>query len=641
MPEQPISADAVRRAEADREHLDFFRRLTTDGNIILGTLGFGIRISRETQTLAFDHKTQHVLINPEFIERKRLSESEKRYVFGHEIAHFVQLVQNPDVYLETFEDAARRSEAEEDEGVRDYVRKAWDRFYNVFLDVHDNAIVDARSMWTQSLSPAEHPRHTLYEKFEGDLRGQSRTEQFNFAVLKYAMTGKMPEVDDDVAAVLSSPFKYAGRTYADIPEFVKEGFFDPSLTLGVWMSKLRRTMVPVYERLLRDDLAEGDLKPPDTPIELSEEGLDWDAAKRTADSVKRAKESAQTRAQRAGNEHYEEQLAARGFSEREITEMQGIRERTMGIYPTAVDLWDAFLRQDVLYDVVQQSGYRTGENFDVDAFVRELPTLLTRPDDARFMERSTYEQVAEHERPKRLELHLILDLSGSMDAEKRRAVQDVSYSLMRSLLQYRTNKNMYSERDEAPLRVNIREIGFGSTTQDLLVRREDEIAARSTLEDDSGDVEARLARGILNISSTDLGGTADAPALESVVDDIGTPDITEALEQDDAAVVVIEITDGETQTAPASALAVRALNAKPNVFARAIQIPGPLFADQPRVPEAGAHGEPRMPETVESTGTFESVWGKYGEKLESLGDLKSVLLRILFAALFEKKSRES
>lgn len=623
------------RSESDRKYLEFFRRLVSDGELILGRLGFGIRIDRSIPTLAFDHTRRDVLINPDFIEKKKLTPNEQRYVFGHEIAHFVQLVSDSDTYLKTFEIAKRRSDDYKEKNTQQAVRQAWNKFFNVFLDVHDNAIVDARSLWTQSLPESDHPRQTLYQNLtSGDLKGSPKTEQFNFAILRKVMLGVESDVDvdDDVAAIINVPYRYGGKTFNSVAHFVKEHFFDPNLPLHVLLSKLNRTLIPLYESLVKDDIASGKIFAQTRTVELTGDGQDGDEIGKIVDAIKKSHESGSERAKRNANEAYEKGMSGEGFSKTEISTLQDIRENTRDVFQALVELWDAFIQRTVASDVIKETGFVSGEDVDIPAFVRELPRLFTEPDQARIMERSVNEPIRESEKPKTIHLCLILDLSGSMNDEKRRAVQEVAYSLTRSLIQFRQDKkNGMDDQFGDIFDINLRLIGFGSSSQDLFDREHVEISEQRISDNNPHELEARLARAVLRIKSVDLGATCDDDALQMALDDISRPETKRQFDQDDGVAVVIEITDGETTTATTSQQIVNGLNRQKNVYARAIKIPGLLQADQPVVDPT--HDQSPI---VDASAAFETVWGKHGKRLDALSELKRVMIDILFAALKER-----
>jgi len=179
----------IANQETDRVYFEAARRLRADGELILGASGFGLRIDRDLPAvMAFSHESRTVIINPGRIEDKGFSPSEFRYVFGHEIAHFVQMAQDPDTYLRTFAIAKERA-VKQPEDIKDLVQSAWDRFFNIFLDIQDNSIVDRRSLWTHDFGEDRHPRATLYREkaTQEDMSGGPKTEQFLFAILRKVM----------------------------------------------------------------------------------------------------------------------------------------------------------------------------------------------------------------------------------------------------------------------------------------------------------------------------------------------------------------------------------------------------------------------------------------------------------------------
>ncbi|MEK7253895.1 MAG: hypothetical protein AAB316_04065, partial [Bacteroidota bacterium] len=65
-------------------------------------------------------------------------------------------------------------------------------------------------------------------------------------------------------------------------------------------------------------------------------------------------------------------------------------------------------------------------------------------------------------------------------------------------------------------------------------------------------------------------------------------------------------------------------------------IPGLLHADVPHKPK-DAGEEPTIPELIQSSGSFEHVWGQHGLRLDRLEQLKTVVLKLLFDALLKKQ----
>jgi len=223
-----------------------------------------------------------------------------------------------------------------------------------------------------------------------------------------------------------------------------------------------------------------------------------------------------------------------------------------------------------------------------------------------------------------------------MDQNKRRAVQEVSYTLDKSLIDfYRDAKNAVVDQGEAaPIDIDLEIIGFGSPgdLKILLPKNPQEIQERRKIDDfPQKDMEQDLWRGIFKVETVDLGATDDAQALRVVEDKISNPEVAKDLEEENEIVVVLEITDGETQTAQESKNLVYLLNNKKNVYARAIQIPGLIYSEE--APKEIKEGVFEPPKILAPSGIFKQVWGHYGRRLEDLAALKLTVFDILEDAL--------
>jgi hypothetical protein len=626
--------------EKSVEALAFFEQLRVDGDLFLGGSGFNLRLDHSLPAvMAFDHKTRTVLINPDMIESMGMNATEKRYVFSHEIAHFVQMVRDPDAYLLTFALAKERA-MQAPEEMQDHVQRVWNRFYNVFLDINDNAIVDRRSVWSQRLTGVKHPRDSLYRKklTQEDMSGGAKTEQFLFGLLRRTMLG--PEtplkLDPDVQQELEKPFTYLGRNYSSFFEFARSKFFDADLQPSTLLAAIERTARPVFERFLQEDLASGKIaEPPKRPVDLDGHDLDEGRAKKIISEIKEGDKSSKERAQDKANGDFKEIMAGRGFSEAQIKRMLEIQERTNEVYQTIVDLWGLFLQVERISELIEQKAFRSGHQAEVDEFIRQFPTMETEPDRLKLFSRRLLEPRRESFRPKSIELHLVLDLSGSMDLNKRHATQEAAYALARSLIQFRRNQQALAQDGDPIMEINLNLIGFGSGYQELLQRFPDETMSGAVRDDAMSELDIRLWRAILAISSINLGGTVDAPALQAVQTEVSRPEREEQRDRGDRVAVLFEITDGETATVSDSAGAVAMLNKMPGVYARGIQIPGLLHVDAP-LSRPGEEERLSPPEIVNPSGAFESVWGHQGRRLARLEQLRPILLQLLFEALKQR-----
>jgi hypothetical protein len=220
-----------------------------------------------------------------------------------------------------------------------------------------------------------------------------------------------------------------------------------------------------------------------------------------------------------------------------------------------------------------------------------------------------------------------------MDEAKREAVQEVAYAINKSLINfYRTGAlSVVDQGIEFPVTINYQILGFGDSVEELTETTEEEKRERTKKDGPNRDLDEELLRAILKIEKINLDGTQDNLALGNVKNSI-TPEIRSNLENGDEILVIIEITDGETATPEESKTLVRELNSIPNVYCRAIQIPGPIYSEKPKVETPEERLKP--PEILPPTGTFKEVWGEeWGKRLENLEVLKETVLAILYDAL--------
>ncbi len=632
--------EAVDQAREDREARAEYQQYFVDGQLLLGGSGFGLEINRSLPAvMAFDHKRRMVLVNPEKIDGKELSPEEKRYVFSHEIAHFVQLTQDPDTYLRTFDLAEEKAKSAPLQ-YSAQTRQVWGRFYNVFLDVHDNATVDRRSMWTQQSGDGEHPRESIYkEKFtQEDMSGGPKTEQFLFGVLRRAMLGSEAPLilDTDVSEVLDAPFTYLGKTYDSFYQFAQKKFYNAELPLSVLVSSLERSAAPLFEKFVQMDQESGDIEKATRPVDMDGEDMDVDQMKDLIKQVKESKAPSSEKAAKKERGDFSEKMKGQGFSDGEISRMLEIREKANEVYRSLVDLWGVFIQSTFTTEMVEDTKHRSGHAPDVDQFIRQFPDYVSQPDKLRIFLKRFMSPEVESETPKLIELQLVLDLSGSMDKEKRHAVQEAAYSLSKSLLQFKRDKEMLSGDLGSNTDINLRFVGFGSSTQDLFERTSNELAEGVLNDEDSEDLDARLWRAILNIESVDLGGTEDALALQQVHEEVTGHDRNETYKEGDRVSVVMEITDGDTSTQSASRQIVDELYALPGVYPRAIQIPGGLLPDfiDPKGDDGRQGGRSQMlPEFLPPTAAFENVWVDRGVRLDDVQQLRVAMMKLVFDAL--------
>ncbi|OGH95182.1 MAG: hypothetical protein A2538_03350 [Candidatus Magasanikbacteria bacterium RIFOXYD2_FULL_41_14] len=641
----------------ERDHsllAEKYRNLQAVGQIFVGAVAYQVLIDPDCDTYSFSHTDRTMRVSPQLIEKHGLNDLEQLYIYCHELAHLSQLTDDPDSYVESFEVAKTKAKkyasvSETGEELietknQQIAQQMWDRFFNIFLDVHANARVKARMpVFQQRDQNGRLVEEKLYTKSFSVGAEQAWSDQFlNLALFgQMVPTGDIGQLHPEVATVFNTPIAYLGRKFANLGVFIRECLADPNLNVAHFFARLRRVVEPVFEKLLDADIEAGRINAKSANKNRIGVGapIDQGSARKIAGEIKKARQSRAQRASDAILEKFKQAGLADGFNERDILRQIEIMKATDEVFRSMVSIWESFIKLIANIKYVEQGGHRSGKNFSVVDFIRQLPDFLTNPDALRVFTREYASEERPDFRPKKISLYLITDLSSSMDSNKKRAVQEAGYAFIKSLIQYRRNLmiDLPENNNQFPLAINVRAIGFGSSAVDLLPPTATELENGQIA--DGSDLDKRLWKMIKDINDIGLGGTDDSLPLEIVCQDVQKPDCVARLEQGDELVVVLEITDGDTINPDASQGLVDKLNGLKNVYAHAIKIEGPIYAeDRPvRLPsdsQAGDDGEDRaMPSAVADTGKFEQVWGKNGAPLTDLLALKKVALKILAQAI--------
>ncbi len=596
----PSEEDLLR----ERENFEKFKGYEGLGEIILGNLAFRIRISYDVKTLAFSHENREILINPNFVEEKKLDDPERMYVFCHEISHIVQLFQDPNGYIETFDIA--KEEGEKNPDNKKAVEKSWNRYFNSFMDIHGNATHEGRM---PSFRGRRNPRQTLYgEKLfpSTDLTEYPRNLQFCYSVLRRTM---VPDEEIKLSPVvekkLREPISYLGKRYQSFQDFVNKELFDGSIKLQDFLFRLKRVAEPIFRELLEEDLNEGNLGLPEEAfniVDVDEGMVSEKVARGIAEKINRAKQGTNSRVNDQMGNDFERKMQSAGFDDREIRRMTEIMNSVENVFRQLEDLWSIFSKVFFQKEQIREGGYRTGSEISLDDFVRKFPEFIVKPTDAPIFSRKHSVEREKGIMPKKIHLFLVLDLSGSMDQRKRRATQEAAYSLIKSLIRFRRNLLLeFDDEDEMNIDINLRVLGFGGTTMDLLEKNEEEIREGRVLDND---LDRRLWQSILEIEKVNLGVTKDALALREILNEL------------------------ETVAQTGDSL---------DVYPRAIRIEGPIYDENQNIFDR----REGAPITIPESGTFKRVWGEKGKLLDELSKLRETMLSILFKALQDQEESPS
>src|SRR5579859_1035371 len=360
----------------------------------------GIEIDRNPQAKGayFTHDpypTIHLSVAQ--AERMGFNSKEKVWVGGHEAGHHVQYLSDPVAYEKTFKLAKDWAKGDKN------LQGVWHRFFNVFLDVHVNALVERRVAPFQKGGsdqdiPAELYRNKLF-KNEGLDRGP-RCYQLIHALLRRMMVpDEAVNITPEVQAVIDQPVEFMGTKYPSLEVLVQERFSNADIPLERAVFAMQHAIKPIFEKLLAEDLAENP-NAFDEDAETGAEGYDPmsnDASdpENFKDVKKYVKDKNKTAAERA-KEKSEERIRTKLNAIPELTEGQKteIVERSFRMSDTVQrvkKMWWRLIQKNTEYQQQERSGFTSGLDLDTTQVVQQLPTLLTNPSQAEIFQRNRYE----------------------------------------------------------------------------------------------------------------------------------------------------------------------------------------------------------------------------------------------------------
>lgn len=624
---------------------------------VLARKGVKLEIVRQDPetSLYFDYKRNTCVININFLLKLGLTGPDE-ILFGcaHEVGHFIQALEDPDGYerlhslikerakkmtkkiLENQElknkivNAIRSDPSKEitpqneEKAIKAVFEMVYHQLVNAILDINANTIITKRMVPFHEGQPkANVPREIYKNKLfpSQDFQSDPYYAQFTYSLLRNYMTGEKAIVSEPVRDALETSFEVLGGTKS-MEEFVREYIAEAEnvswISICLWiLTCLKQFILPKFEELLLRDIEEGRFKVVIIVSDFHGGGNGEGTGEIDPGEVKKWKEEKEKpdkeKHKDFAKEQFESKLKELGFSQKEIEELWQIQQETQEVTDILKAIWYLFMRKVSSIHLEKQGVFRYGVTPNIKEVIKQLFIQKKPPQEAEVMER----YVPEEETtllPRKIKIVLILDLSGSMDEPKRQAVQRITYSLLHSLLTFQQELKINLQFSDFPIGVEFKIIGFGSYAIEL---------PRQKLTDEITNIN----RAVLDIRKIDLGGTADDKALKLAREFFSQEDISK-IRNKEVLGVVLEITDGETATAENSKKEIEQIN-QSGVFCKAIQIPGPVYAEKP--PEERRE-EPHR-ETIVPTGTFSEVWGNQGLKIENLSQLPDIIINLLKEAI--------
>ncbi len=592
-----------------------YQELEKWGSILLGTSGWNVEISPsiptaaadfENRILYFGTKCENIIADPD----KNKEKVKRTFVFSHELIHFDQGLEAPEEYLSTFDIAEEKAKEFSEKYEANYkdLRKSFGTFFNIFLDIDDNGKVIRRNKILQDDIGKEVIRD-LYQKLfsENNLSNIPLNEQFMYKAIMVVMDEERNvETTSEINDLMDNEFQYLGKQYSSLIEFIKKEIYNPDISFKKSLFRIKSILQPQFEELLKKDLEQGNYRPPEKKEGGGmDEGIGKNKIKDFIKKILKENPNTQTKAKEQMKKDFKKKAKKDGFLEKDMRKMEKIMRNTNDVWPQMMDLWEKFFSKSESYEYIKEAGFSSGNSISVKRFISDLPKFVQDPNLSKPFEREVVTERTESWQPKKISLIFTTDLSGSMDSEKRQAVQEAYYCIAKSFIQFQRNQIIKSEDGKSPVNAYIRNIGFGDSMQDLLELTAQEKEER-IINPENESLDKRIWKSILDIGVTNLKGNNNPNYLYEIEKEAEKS--KENLEKGEESMIIIELTDGDpdNNVKHIAKKIILKLNKNENVYCRAIRIGG-------------------------SSNDFQDIWGEYGEVLpdKDVDNLKGIFMKIL------------
>jgi hypothetical protein len=618
--EKEIKKQEPEKKDTNQEEIELiksrYEELAKWGNVLLGREGWSMEINPaiptaaadfENKILYFGTKCEDIIADPDMGKQdlKRL------FVFSHEVMHFAQALEAPEEYLSTFDIAEEKAKefSQKYGGNKRDLQESFRTFFSIFLDIDDNGKVVRRNKKLQK-DQGQEATTEIYQKLfsEKNLSDDPLNEQYMYAaIMKIMDEDRDLELSSEVSELLEGEFRYLGKRYKSLIEFVKKEVNNPDIPFKKSLFRIKKILQPQFEALLKKDLENNNYRKIKNKKRENDidGGIEEGMLKDFIEGVLKEKASTTDKAKNQMRKDFEKKSKKEGFSERDIREMERVMRNTDNVWPQMIDLWEKFFAISKAYIDKEEGYFYSGQTFSTKKFVHDLPKFAKDVGSVKPFKRNITVEEQESWKPKKISLIFSTDLSGSMDDAKRQAVQEAYYCIAKSFIQFQRNQIIKSDQDKSPVEGYIRNIGFGSDMQDLLKLAPEEKETRF-INPQNKTLDKRIWQSILDIGRVDLKNNDDPSYLTELKKEAEKS--KHDLENNEESMVIVELTDGDpdSNVKNEGKKVVEELNKIENVFCRAIRIGG-------------------------SSNDFEEIWGDKGEVLPDgdVANLKEVFMKIL------------
>lgn len=568
--------------------------------------------SKNAETFSFNASDYSINVPIKWFENDNYTEDELLFANYHERAHFIDMRENPEAYLDNFsqmeQDADKLSASyckkhpgSNPESLKSYYYKELHTLYNCLDDIYVNKLVKQRVPFFQN-GDGTKAVISLYDKAgftDADLRGQPPHTQFAFSLLRDAMLSEEKGksiVDEDVEKALNT--KIIGK---DIRQSVHEQL-EPSK--GILVNPLdrytfiRRGIQPIYIRLLEEYLDNNNANPPKPNPNKSQTSGEQEASNDDGETNNNDNSTGDTEDSNNIAEKYGRSILGEGanddikkqvldkFTEDDMVKKMSSEERAQYEKQKAIakfdashditkeerridtetknkiekprnemrSFWKRLVGKSINYRRELVSGQRRGRP-NINSVIRKYPDIedASRQGNMRELEiYDRYEMKREVvDQPEEIEITLLVDCSGSMGGYREECARRAAALLMYSVKDFNDEIEATRRQTHSNLRVYTQVIKFGSTYDEI--KKFDKKKSKD-------DTDASIIKSLAKIDS-ELGSTDDATPLEDINNSITANDINR-IKSKKLKKIIFEITDGISDDSVRTAQNIHALTEK-------------------------------------------------------------------------------
>jgi hypothetical protein len=479
-------------------------------------------------------------------------------------------------------------------------------FYNIFDDINDNSNVARKAPAYEEKAKGGQEISRLYQEklfAKTDYSALPRHLQFAYKLIREEMVkGEEIALSEEVAEIMIRKVKFQGKEYTPV-EIVKN-FIKPRKNRDTLARQrhfvLQKTLEPIFEELLAKDLADWDPKKPEkqdgqpqegegdgesgnpfdedykdydknNPDQISEEDIRNWIDKNEKD--KKNEEEKKTKEQADENKSTKEKAdEAQADMDRSWCEKNGVSPEVFRNFKRIEAEVEPYLQElsklwhKIIFGSsreiqrIAEGYFKTGTEMDIQEVIEQWPKIQQKKfEDARVMKR-----IVSRERllqmPERINVRLVGDMSGSMDAKKRHILQQCVVLILSSLREFNTRLNLIRSQTKSKLEADTEAWIFGNKAERIKKLRS---------ESGPGDEQAAIVRIFEKLNST-IGSTYDNEALEEIQKSFSTDDLRKILRKKTME-IVFEVTDGGSSDPDATKKAIKQL-VDSEVIVRAFQI---------------------------------------------------------------------